>query len=57
MAKDTEGNRLGALQFELRQGACWLNHVAVVLEENLIPEMVELDALDMLLPHLPGMPA
>ena len=32
MAKDTEGNRLGALQFELRQGACWLNHVAVVSE-------------------------
>lgn len=32
MAKDTEGNRLGALQFEIRQGACWLNHVAVVPE-------------------------
>lgn len=33
-----------------------LNHVAAVLEENLIPEMVGRDALDMLLPHLPGMP-
>ena len=33
-----------------------LNHVAAVLEEKLIPEMVERDALDMLLPHLPGMP-
>ena len=32
IAKDMEGNRLGALQFELRQGACWLNHVAVVPE-------------------------
>lgn len=29
IAKDLDGNRLGALQFELRQGACWLNHVAV----------------------------
>ena len=33
-----------------------LNHVAAALEECLIPEMVERDALDMLLPHLPGMP-
>ena len=32
-----------------------LNHAAAVLEEALIQEMVELDALDMLLPHLPGM--
>lgn len=32
VAKDLDGNRLGALQFELRQGACWLNHVAVVPE-------------------------
>ena len=32
IAKDMDGNRLGALQFELRQGACWLNHVAVVPE-------------------------
>ena len=32
-----------------------LNHVAAVLEEQLIREMVERDALDMLLPHLPGM--
>ena len=34
-----------------------LNHVAAVLEEKLIPEMVGRDALDMLLPHLPGMSA
>lgn len=33
-----------------------LNHVAAMLEEHLITEMVELDALDMLLSHLPGMP-
>ena len=32
IAKDLEGNRLGALQYEIRQGACWLNHVAVVPE-------------------------
>ena len=32
IAKDLAGNRLGALQFERRQGACWLNHVAVVPE-------------------------
>ena len=32
IAKDLDGNRLGALQFEMRQGACWLNHVAVVPE-------------------------
>ena len=32
VAKDLEGNNLGALQFELRQGACWLNHLAVVPE-------------------------
>lgn len=32
IAKDLDGNRLGALQFEVRQGACWLNHVAVVPE-------------------------
>lgn len=32
IAKDLDGIRLGALQFELRQGACWLNHVAVVPE-------------------------
>jgi GNAT superfamily N-acetyltransferase len=32
IAKDLDGSRLGALQFELRQGACWLNHVAVVPE-------------------------
>ena len=32
IAKDQDGNRLGALQFEMRQGACWLNHVAVVPE-------------------------
>ncbi|MBQ6373660.1 MAG: DUF4132 domain-containing protein [Clostridia bacterium] len=33
-----------------------LNHAAAALEEQLIPEMAERDALDMLLPHLPGMP-
>lgn len=32
IAKDLDGNRLGALQFETLQGACWLNHVAVVPE-------------------------
>ena len=32
IAKDLDGNRLGALQFEMRQGACWLNHVAVMSE-------------------------
>lgn len=33
IAKDLlDGKRLGALQFETRQGACWLNHVAVVPE-------------------------
>lgn len=32
IAKDLDGNRLGALQFEMRQGACWLNHVAVMPE-------------------------
>ena len=32
IAKDLDGNCLGALQFEMRQGACWLNHVAVVPE-------------------------
>ena len=32
ISKDLDANRLGALQFELRQGACWLNHVAVVPE-------------------------
>lgn len=32
MAKDSNGNRLGALHFEKRQGACWLNHVAVMHE-------------------------
>lgn len=32
IAKDQDETRLGALQFELRQGACWLNHVAVVPE-------------------------
>lgn len=32
VAKDLDGNRLGALHFEKRQGACWLNHVAVVPE-------------------------
>ena len=33
-----------------------LNHVAAVLEEFLIPEMIGRDALGMLLPHLPGQP-
>ena len=32
IAKDLDGTRLGALQSEMRQGACWLNHVAVVPE-------------------------
>ena len=32
MAKDSNGNKLGALHFEKRQGTCWLNHVAVVPE-------------------------
>lgn len=32
MATDSDGKRLGALHFEKRQGACWLNHVAVVPE-------------------------
>lgn len=32
IAKDSDGNRQGALHFEKRQGACWLNHVAVVAE-------------------------
>lgn len=32
MAKDTEGNRLGALQLETIKGVTWLNHVAVVEE-------------------------
>lgn len=32
IAKNLDGTRLGALQFELRQGSCWLNHVAVVPE-------------------------
>lgn len=32
LAKDFDGNRLGALHFEKRQGVCWLNHVAVVPE-------------------------
>lgn len=30
MAKDFEGNRLGALQLETLKGVTWLNHVAVV---------------------------
>ena len=30
MAKDFEGNRLGALQLESLKGVTWLNHVAVV---------------------------
>ncbi len=34
---------------------CTLNHVAAALEEHLIPEFIERDALEMLLPHLPGM--
>ncbi len=32
IAADIDGNRQGALHFEKRQGACWLNHVAVVAE-------------------------
>ena len=32
IAKDLDGNRLGSLQYEIRQGTCWLNHVAVVPE-------------------------
>lgn len=32
IAKDLDGTRLGALHFEKRQGACWLNHVAVIPE-------------------------
>lgn len=32
MAKDFEGNRLGALQLETIKGVTWLNHVAVVKE-------------------------
>lgn len=32
MAKDFEGNRLGALQLETIKGVTWLNHVAVVYE-------------------------
>lgn len=32
IAKDKNGNRLGALHFEIRQGVCWLNHVAVLAE-------------------------
>lgn len=32
IAKDQDGNCLGALHFEKRQGGCWLNHVAVVPE-------------------------
>lgn len=32
VAKDLSGKLYGALQFEMRQGACWLNHVAVVPE-------------------------
>ncbi|KWW31930.1 MAG: Uncharacterized protein AUK63_26 [bacterium P3] len=30
VAKDVAGKLYGALHFEKRQGACWLNHVAVV---------------------------
>ncbi len=30
VAKNMEGELLGALHFENRQGVCWLNHVAVV---------------------------
>lgn len=33
-----------------------LNHAAAALEECLLDEITEMDALDMLLPHLPGMP-
>lgn len=32
VAKDMSGKLYGALHFERRQGACWLNHVAVVPE-------------------------
>lgn len=32
IARDSDRNRLGALQYEIRLGACWLNHVAVVPE-------------------------
>lgn len=32
MAKDNEGNRLGALQLDTIKGVTWLNHVAVVEE-------------------------
>jgi GNAT superfamily N-acetyltransferase len=32
VAKDMSGKLYGALHFEKRQGACWLNHVAVVPE-------------------------
>jgi GNAT superfamily N-acetyltransferase len=32
VAKDMNGNLMGALQFENRQGVCWLNHVAVLPE-------------------------
>lgn len=32
MAKDIEGNRLGALQLETIKGVTWLNHVAIVEE-------------------------
>ena len=32
VAKDMSGKLYGALHFENRQGACWLNHVAVVSE-------------------------
>lgn len=32
VAKDMAGKLLGALHFEIRQGVCWLNHVAVVPE-------------------------
>lgn len=30
LAKDMNGNRLGALQFERKRGVTWLNHVAVL---------------------------
>lgn len=32
LAKDVAGKLYGALHFEKKQGACWLNHVAVVPE-------------------------
>lgn len=32
LARDGEGDLIGALQFENRQGVCWLNHVAVLFE-------------------------